>query len=356
MPMSTLYLILISALTVIATGLATVIFFLLRKKPQDKNESLLMLQQQINYLSQAMDNRMAESTKAIQTQSNQSSKILSEVSERLAQLDSTNKQVVNHTEKILELESIFKNPKQKGIVGEFLLENQLKNVFPPGQYLIQHKLGIDEKTGKELIVDSVIIVDKNKMIPIDAKFSADNYNRIVNEKDPRQREELEKLFIQDMKNRIDETAKYVQPTKGTMDYALMFIPADRIYTDLLDNEIGGVIKSNTRNLIDYAHEKKVHIVSPTSFYAILMTILQGLNSFKISEFAQEIKQRVEFLSKHIASYEEYMKKLGGNLGTTVSSYNNAYKEFGKIDKDVARITDGKPKADVKQLERPLNNE
>ena len=109
MPMSTLYLILISALTVIATGLATVIFFLLRKKPQDKNESLLMLQQQINYLSQAMDNRMAESTKAIQTQSNQSSKILSEVSERLAQLDSTNKQVVNHTEKILELESIFKN-------------------------------------------------------------------------------------------------------------------------------------------------------------------------------------------------------------------------------------------------------
>ncbi|MDP2930747.1 MAG: DNA recombination protein RmuC, partial [bacterium] len=282
--------------------------------------------------------------------------ILSEVSEKLAQLDSTNRQVVNHTEKILELESIFNNPKQKGIVGEFLLENLLKNVLPPGQYLIQHKLGIDENTGKELIVDAVILVDKDKMIPIDAKFSVDNYNRIVNEKDPRQREELEKLFIQDIKNRIDETAKYVQPTKGTMDYALMFIPADRIYTDLLDNEVGGAIKSSTRNLIDYAHEKHVNIVSPTNFYVFLMTILQGLKNFRISEFAQEIKQKVEFLSKHIASYEEYMKKLGSNLGITVSAYNNAYKEFGKIDKDVAKITGGKPGADVKQLERPLNNE
>jgi len=353
MPMSAFYLILIS---VLAVGLVVAIFLLLRKKPQDKNESLLMLQQQINYLGQAMDSRLAESSKANQTQSNQIARILSEVSGKLAQLDSTNKQVVDHTEKILELESIFRNPKQKGIVGEFLLENLLKNVLPAGQYLIQHKLGIDENTGKELIVDAVMLVDKNKMIPIDAKFSADNYNRIVNEKDPRQREELEKLFIQDLKNRIDETAKYVQPTKGTMDYALMFIPADRIYTDLLDNEVGGVIKSNTRNLIDYAHEKRVYIVSPTNFYVFLMTILQGLKNFRVSESTQEIIQRVKFLAKHIASYEEYLKKLGTNLGATVSTYNNAYKEFGKIDKDVARITEGKPKTDVKQLERPLNNE
>lgn len=314
---------------------------------------MLLLQQQINALNQTLDNRLSESARLIQTQSNQSAQIFSQVYEKLAQLDATNQQVVGHTEKILELESIFKNPKQTGIVGEFLLTNLLKNILPPTQYLLQHKLGVDENTGKEMIVDAVILVDKNKMIPVDAKFSAANYNRIVAEKDPQQREQLEKLFVQDLKNRIDETAKYVQPTKGTMDYALMFIPSDRIYSDLLDNEIGGAIKSNTRSLIDYGHEKKVHVVSPTTFNVFLMTILQGLRAFEISKFAQEIRERMK-LRKHLNGYEEYLKKVGNNLGLTVSAYNSAYKEFGKIDKDVAKITGKSPQAEIKQLDKPLD--
>jgi DNA recombination protein RmuC len=341
----------LSAIILLLLG---IIFFLWQKKPAEKNEALLLLQQQVNALNQTLDNRLSESARLIQTQSNQSAQIFSQVYEKLAQLDATNQQVVGHTEKILELESIFKNPKQKGIVGEFLLESLLKNILPPTQYLLQHNLGVDEATGKELIVDAVILVDKNKMIPIDAKFSADNYNRIVAEKDPQQREQFEKMFVQDLKNRIDETAKYVQPTKGTMDYALMFIPADRIYSDLLDNEIGGAIKSNTRSLIDYGHEKKVHVVSPTTFNVFLMTILQGLRAFEIGKFAQEIRQRMEFLRKHLNGYEEYLKKVGKNLDLTVSAYNSAYKEFGKIDKDVAKITGGEPQAEIKQLDGPLD--
>ncbi len=341
-------------LVLIVIGLGAVIFVILRKKPEGKNESLLLLQQQINALNQTLDARLSESNKVLQTQFNQSARIIGEVTEKLTRLDETNKQVVNHTEKILELENIFKNPKQKGIVGEFLLENLLKNVLSPGQYATQHKLGKDESTDKDLIVDAVVFVDKDKMIPIDAKFSGENYNRLVEEKDSRKREEMEKTFVQDLKNRIDETSKYVQPTKGTMDYALMFIPSDRIYSDLLDNEIGGAIKSNTRSLIDYGHEKCVHIVSPTTFNVFLMTILQGLRAFKISEFAKEIKERVGFLGKHMNSYEEYLKKLGSNLGASVSAYNSAYKEFGKIDKDVAKITGGKTQSEVKEIDRPLD--
>jgi len=328
----------------ILVALATIILLLLRK-PEGKSESLLLLQQEINNLNQTLDDRLEKSSR-------QSAQIIEEVTERLTRLDETNKQVVNHTEKILELENIFKNPKQKGILGEFMLESLLKNILPAGQFLTQYKLGLDEATGKELIVDAVILVDKNKMIPVDAKFSLENYNRLVAEKDPRRQEELEKLFVQDLKNRIDETAKYVQPSKGTLDYALMFIPADRIYSDLLDNEVGGSLKSNTRSLIDYGHEKRVHIVSPTTFNVFLMTILQGLRAFKISEFAQEIRQRVETLGKHLGSYQEYLKKLGNNLGSTVSAYNNAAAEFKKIDKDVARITAGQAKIEIKQIDKP----
>lgn len=341
-------------LVLIVLALSAVVFLLLKQKPGEKSEAILMLQQQINNLSETLDNRLSESARIIQSQSNQSAQVFAQVYEKLAQLDATNQQVVGHTEKILELESIFKNPKQRGIVGEFMLESLLKNILPPSQYFLQHKIGTDEATGKELIVDAAILVDKNKVIPVDAKFSADTYNRIVGEKDANQRAQLEKLFVQDLKNRIDETAKYVQPTKGTMDYALMFIPADRIYSDLLDNEIGGAIKSNTRSLIDYGHEKKVHVVSPTTFNVFLMTILQGLRAFKISEFAQEIRQRMEFLRKHLNAYEEYLKKIGSNLNLTVSAYNSAYKEFGKIDKDVAKITGQSSKVEVKQLERPEN--
>ncbi|MDP2926996.1 MAG: DNA recombination protein RmuC [bacterium] len=346
--------IILFVLVLIVLALVGTIVLLLRKKPVEKNEALTLLQQQMGQLSQTLDTRLAESNQTIQNQFNQSAKIISEVYEKLGQVDQATKQVIGHTEKILTLENILKNPKQRGILGEFLLENLLKNILPAGQYQKQYNLGTDEATGKELIVDAVIFADK-KIIPIDSKFSLENYNRLAQEQSPERREELEKSFSQDLKNRIDETSKYVQPQKGTMDFALMFIPADGVYSDLLDGRVGGALKSSGRDLIDYAHEKRVTIVSPTTFYAILMTILQGLRGFKIEKFAQEIKEKVELLSKHLGSYEEYMKKLGNNLGTTVSAYNNAYKEFGKIDKDIAKITDGKPQADVKQLDKPLED-
>jgi DNA recombination protein RmuC len=328
--------------------LAGIVFLLWRR---GQNEALNLLQQQINHLSQTIDSRLEQSNRSLQGQFNQSAKIISEVYEKLGQVDQATKQVIGHTEKILTLENILQNPKQRGILGEFLLENLLKNILPAGQYQKQYSLGRDD-AGRELVVDAVIFADK-KVIPIDSKFSLENYNRLAQEQNPTRREELEKLFLQDLKNRIEETAKYVKPESQTMDFALMFIPADGVYADLLDGRVGGALKSSSRDLLEYAHEKKVVIVSPTNFYAILMTILQGLRGFKIEKFAQEIKERVELLSRHLNGYEEYLKKLGVNLGAAVSAYNQAYKEFGKVDKDVAKITGGKSETEVKQLEKPL---
>jgi DNA recombination protein RmuC len=327
-------------LILVVAGLAAVIFLLLRKKDDKEKDSLIM--QQLNYLNQVVDNKLSESNKTIQSQYGQSMKIIQDVTEKLTKLDETNKQVVGFANQLQSLEDILKNPKQRGILGEYYLEELLKNVFSPSQYQMQYKF----KDGE--IVDAAIFV-KDKIIPIDSKFSLENYNRILEERDSVRREELEKVFKQDLKNRIDETSKYIRPQEKTMEFAFMFIPAEAIYYDLLVNKIGAV-KVNTRDLIDYAvREKHVHIVSPTSFYAYLQTIIQGLKAMQIEESAKEIKERVEVLGKHIRSYNEYFKKLGSNLSTTVNCYNAAHNELRKVDTDVIKI-EGSSKAAIKPLE------
>lgn len=336
-------------LFLVAAGFAGVFWFLARQKKsaaseQDQN-MFLLIQNQINEITRTLDQRLSESTRLFQTQFGTSAKIIQEVTEKLVKLDETNKQVVNFADQLRSLQDILKNPKQRGILGEYYLETVLKNVMPPGTFQMQYAFA------DGLIADAVVFV-KDKIIPIDAKFSLENYNRIVESREPEERERLERQFRQDLKNRIDETSKYVKPEEGTMEFAFMFIPAEAIYYDLLVNQVGAV-KVNTQDLIQYAFkERHVIIVSPTSFLAYLQTVLQGLRGLQIEESAKEIRKRVEELGKHLASYEMYMKKMGTHLGTTVSMYNNAYKEFGKLDKDVLRITGERVGVEVAAVEGP----
>ena len=320
-------------IVVLVAGFALVFWKLSQKKGElkDDGQSLVLLQNQINELNRIVDARITESTRVVERQFGESAKIIRDVTEKLTKLDETNKQVVGFADQLKNLQDILKNPKQRGILGEYFLEETLKNVLPPNSYEMQYKFSDGE------IVDAAVFV-KEKVIPVDAKFSLENYERILNENDPVAREALEKQFKIDLKNRIDETSKYVRPDENTTDFAFMFIPSEAIYYDLLVNKVGAV-KVNTRDMIEYAFkERKVIIVSPTNFLAYLQTVLQGLRALTIEESAKEIKKRVEELGKHLAGYESYMKKLGGHLGTTVNMYNSAYKEFGKIDKDVLRIS------------------
>ena len=274
-----------------------------------------------------------------------SPKIIGDVTERLTKLDETNRQVVGFADQLKSLQDILKNPKQRGVLGEYYLENLLKNILPPSSYKMQYAF----KDGT--IVDAVVFV-RDKIIPIDSKFSLENYNRMVEEKNPAEKERLEKVFKGDLKMRIDETAKYVKPSEGTMDFAFMFIPHEAIYYDLLVNQVGST-KVNTQDLIEYAfRDKHVVIVSPTTFLAHLQTVLQGLKELHIEQEAKEIRKRVEMLSRHLLSYQDYMKKLGNHLDTAVSSYNKAGKEFEKIDKDVAKITEGKSTIKIGEIEGP----
>ena len=346
---------------------ATLVWFVLELKKKlesgkegDKSlailERLSFLSEQNRELRHTMDSKLSETHRATQEQINhtmqavqgitgQSAKQIADVVAGLTKLEETNKQVVNFSSQLQNLQDILKNPKQRGVLGEYFLEETLKNVLPPNAYEMQYKF----KDG--VIVDAVVFVQK-KIIPIDSKFSLENYERILAARETEEKEQLEKLFKQDLKNRIDETAKYIKPSEGTMDFAFMFIPSEAIYYDLLVNKVGAV-KVATRDLIEYAfRDKKVIIVSPTSFFAYLQTVLQGLRALEIEESAKEIRANVEKLGKHIGTYEDFLKKLHGSLSTSVNHFNAAYKEFGKIDKDVAKITEGEKTVEVMLLEKP----
>lgn len=366
--METLLLVIILFLII---ALAALFFGMQRKldelRAPQSDDRFALLQQQVNQVAQLVDGKLTEVYRANQDQFGKTTGIMSHVTqqaqkmmndlhlqsqstiaavtEKLTKLDETNRQVVGFAAQLQSLENILKNPKHRGVLGEYQLEMVLKNVLPPNAYKLQYCFSDGD------IVDACIFI-KDKIIPVDSKFSLENYNRIVQETDEVVRARLEKEFKADLKNRIDETSKYIKPKEGTMEFAFMFIPAEGIYYDLLINQVGA-IKVNTRDLIEYAfRDKKVIIVSPTSFHAYLQTVLQGLRALQIEESAKEIRKHVELLGKHLLSYEEYMKKMGNHLGTTVNMYNSAYREFAKIDKDVVKITDGTKSVEPLVLDKP----
>ncbi len=310
------------------------------------DQSFLMLQERLKELNQTVDYKLADSTKQMQSQFGQTISMIREVTKTAAELQEGNKQVVNFAEQMHDLKKILTSQKQRGNLGEAGLQLVLENILPPSSYKLQYKIS------EGAIVDAAIIT-KDGVIPVDAKFSLENYTRVLNEDDEDRRKVLEKDFKNDLKKRIDETAKYIQPSNGTMDFAFMFIPAEAIYYDLLVNEVGAV-KVDTGGLIDYAFkEKKVIIVSPTTFAAYLQTVLQGLRALKIEDQAKSIIKNVENLQRHIVTYDDRMQKLGSSLSTAVNNYNLAGKEFKKIDKDVTKITKQETEIVSLEIDKPL---
>ncbi|MCB9802430.1 DNA recombination protein RmuC [Candidatus Nomurabacteria bacterium] len=342
----------IALLIIFVVGFAGVIFFLWKNnqpKTKEEDKSVLMLQQQISdlttQLNQKFDDSSRHSSKMLQDQFMETSRLSKEVTEKLLKLEETNKQVVGFTDQLQNLEKVLSNSKNRGSLGEASLEMILSNILPPQSYEMQYHF----KNGEA--VDAAVKI-KDKILPVDAKFSLENYRRIISETDEEKKKVLEKEFKNDLKKRIDETAKYIRPAENTLDFAFMFIPAEGIYYDLLINEVGAV-KVNTRSLIDYAfNERKVIIVSPTTFAAYLQTVLQGLRALQIEESAKEIRSNVEKLQKHMSAFAQFQQKLGSQLGTVVNTYNISNKEFKKIDKDILKVSGQGGEIELEDLDRP----
>ena len=320
--------------------------------------AVVMMNKQISSLKDSMGEKIDKNNAQVQEsigkqleQSNkqlsESNKVVADISARIATITETNKHVVSVADELKTLQNVLQNPKQRGVFGEFYLDSVLGNVLPPGAYQLQYKYKNSDT------VDAVIFLDKGKILPVDSKFSLENYNRMIDAKDKTSRELYAKKVRDDLKIRIDETSKYIRPAEKTMDFAFMFIPSESLYYDVLMGSVG-TSGSSERDLVEYAfRDRKVIIVSPTSFMAYLQTVLQGLRSLQIEKEALAIQSRVAKLGNHITNFETYMQKLGGALGTTVSHYNTAYKSLAQIDKDVIKITsEGESTIEPKRLDKP----
>ncbi|MSR70839.1 DNA recombination protein RmuC [Candidatus Kaiserbacteria bacterium] len=334
MPCMDLLTMLVAVAVVLLGGTMAMVYTLWRKLqepvapplPMDTSPFML-IQNQMKHLQESVKQDLLEVVKGVS-----------------ATQEST-KQVFTIAEQLNNLEKVLKNQKQRGNLGEASLELVMSNILPPGAYAMQY-----EFPGGDTV--DAIIRTKEGIIPVDAKFPLENYSRLLNEKDDVRRAEFEDSFKKDLKKRIDETSKYVRPKDGTLPFAFMYIPAEGIYYDLLNDGVGAV---NTRSLLDYAqNDRKVIIVSPTTFAAYLQSVLYGFKAFKIEEQAKDIAKNVEALGRHINAYQDYYKKLGASLSTTVNHFNAGTKELGKIEKDVLRIdTAADISIDVGVVDRPL---
>ncbi len=346
---------------VIIIGFMVVVVILNNRLRELKNESttqflksdMTELARSVAELRHAMSETLEKNNTTMQSsmqkQLSQSAKLVADVSQRLTKLDETNRRVVDVADELKTLQNVLSNPKQRGVFGEYYLQTVLENVLPTGQFKMQYKF----KDGD--IVDAVIFLEKGLVLPIDSKFSLENYNRMVEVANKAERERLLMKVKSDLKARIDETSKYIRSDENTMDFAFMFIPSEALYYDLLINKVG--TDTSSRDLIEYAfRDKRVIIVSPTSFMAYLQTVLQGLRSLQIEKQAKDIQVRVGKLGKHIEKFELYMQKVGASLGVTVGHYNNAHKELAKVDKDVVKITDGKSVVDPLLIDRPSSDD
>lgn len=337
----------------------TIAILLARLKNLNQSSSVDMLKGDVTELSrsitslqQVMNDRLERNAQSMQTsvqkQLSESTKLVADVTQRLTKLDETNQRVISVADELKTLQNVLANPKQRGVLGEFYLKQILENMLPPGTFELQHRLG------EGLVVDAIIYLD-DKILPIDSKFSLENYNRMI-EARPEEKVPLEKAFIDDLKKRIDETAKYINTRKGTLAQALMFIPSEAIYYDLLANKVGAA-GVNGRDLMQYAAvDKRVTIVGPSTLSAMLQIISQGLSSLEIQKDTELIRKNVEQLGKHLKGFDAYMQKLGTSLGATVGHYNNAHKQLSRVDRDVVKITSGTESIDPLLLDRPTKDD
>ena len=320
------------------------------RKEIDNNsrESRGEIEAKLNNINKQINDYHNSSSISITQQFKESNKVIKDVTSELEKIKGTNEQVLSFANQMKTLEKILGNQKQRGVLGEIQLENLLANVLPPELFKMQHSFSNKE------IVDAIVRVG-DFIIPIDAKFSLDNYNKMIESNNKDELADLEKKFKSDIKNRIDETSKYIRPSEKTTDYAYMFIPADGLYQDLLNSRVGS-LKINQRDLVNYAYEKKVMIVSPMSLFPMLQITVKALHNMKVEDSINDIIKNVEKLSNHLNAYKTYHDKLGNTLGTAVNHYNDSTKEFKKIDKDIVKISGSSNlNLDTSFVEKPLED-
>jgi DNA recombination protein RmuC len=261
-----------------------------------------------------------------------------QIVERLGKLDTTAAQMLQRANDLARLEQILRPPKARGGFGELLLENLLRDRLPPSAYQVQHGF----KSGER--VDAVIHVEK--LIPIDAKFPLDNFERMVEADGDADRELYAKAFGRDVKGHIDAIAqKYIKPAEGTYDFAFMYLPVEGIYYELVSGPTGALLK--------YAHDRCVFPVSPTTFTAYLQVIAFGLKGMEFEQNAHEVMSYLADLRKDFARFRDDFDIVGKHLGNAQSKYAEAEKRLDRFDGKLERASEHESRDTIEQIELPL---
>ena len=291
-------------------------------KSQDSvNQQLSQVTLQVNTQLNQVTQQLQKSTGDLNSRLDNAARVVQEVSKGLGSLSEATKKVFDVGKDIASLQEILRSPKLRGGLGELFLGDLLAQIFPPAHYTLQHRF----KSGEA--VDAVIRIGQN-LVPVDAKFPLENFKRVVETATEEERRIAKKKFIADVKKHIDAIAgKYILPDEGTFDFALMYIPAENVYYELI---IRDEAVDTDKGLLNYSFAKRVIPVSPNSFYAYLQTILLGLKGLHIEEQAQEILKNLARLSGDFEKFRADFELVGKHLTNTKTKYDEADKRLGKI--------------------------
>jgi len=286
---------------------------------------VLKISSQVNERLNQMNQSIQEANKIIGQNLGSATSAFGSVKEQLGKLEETNKQIIAISKDISSLQELLRAPKFRGAMGETLLENLLSQVLPKEHYQTQYRFKSMDA------VDAVICLGE-RLVPVDAKFSLENFQKMQDAPDEQAKEVLRKKFIQDVKNRINEVAaKYILPAENTYDFALMYIPAENVYYEVIIKE----------DIFSYSMLKKVIPVSPNTFYAYLQVICMGLRGLKVEENAKMILKSLGALSIETDKFKEDFDILGSHLLNANTKYTDAEKRLDKVNQRLSDIRDTK---------------
>lgn len=275
-------------------------------------------------LDTKVDRRLGELDTKVDRRLESASQTTTKIHERLGKVDEATAQMLERAKDLARLEQALRPPKARGGFGELLLANLLRDRLPAGAYDLQHGFRGGER------VDAVIRVDR--LIPIDAKFPLDNFQRLVEAESDDERTLCEKAFARDLKGHVDAIAqKYIRPDEGTYDFALMYLPSEGVYYELVCGKTGA--------LLQYAHEKRVFPVSPTTFTAQLQVIALGLKGLQIEQHAHEVMAYCAQLQNDFSRFRDDFDVLGKHLGNAQGKYAEAEKRLDRFEGKLERASE-----------------
>ena len=292
-----------------------------------------LLQQQLEALKAAQDSLREALQKSLQTGQDSisrnlqsSQQLLSRLNSQIGELQGTNKQMLQVGTEVRRLQDILSSPKLRGQMGEWSLENLLAQILPKGAYELQYAF----KDGK--IVDALIRLE-DYSVPIDAKFPLPSFERIVKVESEEEKIKLRKQLVNDVIKHIDKIASdYIRPAEGTLDFALMYIPAENVYYETIVKYV-----SETKDILQYALDTKVIPVSPNLLYAYLMTVVMGLHGLQIEKQAAEIRQNLKKLNADFAEFLRHWDTLGTHIRNTSGKYDEAGKKLDRFGMQLNQI-------------------